>query len=669
MTFLTDSSTDLVVSASGQVSTTGTLSVIGSPYTASGTDSDMFGDTGTWIYSLSVTNTITQESPTSNTTDVIGSSTFVDDLATDSGANGSVDYLTLTANPDLAVSASGQVSTAGTLSVADSPYTVSGSDSDSSGDSGDWSYSLSVTADTLDQGPPTSGFTSTSDSADFTSTLGAASGFIGSVTFATTTPGFTISNGDELQSTGELSVAGSPYIITGTDSDAYGDTGTWTYSLTVAKSGSTTTLTQTSPTTGTVLTSSSGAFTAGPISVEDNTGAVTFVTTKSNVGLRVNASGLISTTGPLSAGTYGVSGTDSDARGDTGTWSYSLSVTAVVETVTFEPNGGAGTMSPENESAPTALSLNHFTRAGYSFTDWNTSANGSGLSYANGAAFPFSESTQLFAQWKRGKAPSRTVTFSPNGGAGSTASEIDNTPTAISPSSFIRTGYTFLGWNTSASGSGQTFEPGSTYSFKVSIVLYAQWKKIPLVAAHAVRYDANGGSGTMSVEHARKPTALTLNRFTRIGYIFVDWNTKPNGTGTSYSNGSTYPFVTSATLFAQWNIKKIVPPNPGPNEVVVGQFTLASSTLSSALESQIQDLADEVKSKGSTQIALSGYGDPAAIGGSNPNGSALGRKRAQAVAVYLEGRLTALGLTGWTISLTSSAATSEYGLIVVATLS
>ena len=95
VTFLTDSSTDLVVSASGQVSTTGTLSVIGSPYTASGTDSDMFGDTGTWIYSLSVTNTITQESPTSNTTDVIGSSTFVDDLATDSGANGSVDYLSL----------------------------------------------------------------------------------------------------------------------------------------------------------------------------------------------------------------------------------------------------------------------------------------------------------------------------------------------------------------------------------------------------------------------------------------------------------------------------------------------------------------------------------------------------------------------------------------------
>ena len=76
-------------------------------------------------------------------------------------------------------------------------------------------------------------------------------------------------------------------------------------------------------------------------------------------------------------------------------------------TVTFEANGSAeypveGTMTPQTvlEKTETALNANGFTREGYNFKGWNTVANGSGTSYADGATVNLTESTTLYAQWE-----------------------------------------------------------------------------------------------------------------------------------------------------------------------------------------------------------------------------------------------------------------------------
>jgi hypothetical protein len=198
------------------------------------------------------------------------------------------------------------------------------------GDAGSWNYSLAVTGDSIAQGSPTSGSTSTTNSSTFTAVLAATSG-IPPVSFVTNTSGFVVNSGDQLASTGSLSASGSPYVVTETDTDAYGDAGTWTYSLTVTSPsssapGSTLSLVQTSPTTETVQNTASGVFTAGSIAVQNSIGAVTLVTTASSPDLTVSASGLIATTGTLSLGTYIDSGTDSDAHGDTGSWSFTLTV-------------------------------------------------------------------------------------------------------------------------------------------------------------------------------------------------------------------------------------------------------------------------------------------------------------------------------------------------------
>jgi uncharacterized repeat protein (TIGR02543 family) len=561
------------------------------------------------------------------------------------------------------VSTSGVISTSSTTLVAGN-YTISGTDSDgvTYGDTGPWTFELTVTPDTIVQGSPTAGSTTTGSSTSFSDVLTATSGFDGPVTFLTSTPGFTINSGDELQTTGALSVSGSPYTVTGTDSDTFGDHGTWTYSLTVAPSVSRTPITQSSPTAGTVTSTLSGSYTAGPITVEDNAGQVTFVTTKPSQDLTVSSSGLISTTGPLTAGTYTVSGTDSDLAGDSGTWMYSLTVSAVVVTVTFEANGGTGVMASQSESAPTALTLNHFKWSVHTFVDWNTAANGSGVSYANGAVFPFGAAMTLFAQWKSGKVPSHTIVFNANGGSGSMVSETDNTPTAISPNHFTRAGYTFEDWNTAANDSGESLQAGATYPFKQSIALYAQWKKIPKPpAVHEVTYLANGGTGAMAAEHHIGKETLTLNHFARVGYTFVDWNSVANGSGTAYANGAVFSFSTSTKLYAQWKKNKVVPPPSVPSGANIGPFALTVSTLSSSLKSQIQNLADRVKTKADVQITLTGYGD--LLTGADLQNSTdlavnleLGRMRAQAVATYLEGRLSALGRTGWTISIAASGA-------------
>lgn len=81
---------------------------------------------------------------------------------------------------------------------------------------------------------------------------------------------------------------------------------------------------------------------------------------------------------------------------DTATVSVSASAN---KTVTFNSNGGAGAMTNQSASTATALSANSFTRSGYTFSGWNTAANGSGTAYADGASFPFSANTTLYAQW------------------------------------------------------------------------------------------------------------------------------------------------------------------------------------------------------------------------------------------------------------------------------
>ena len=76
-------------------------------------------------------------------------------------------------------------------------------------------------------------------------------------------------------------------------------------------------------------------------------------------------------------------------------------------TINFDGNGSTGGSTASQQIAAgnsASLNANGFTRNGYAFTGWNTAADGSGTSYANGADYTVTPATgdatlTLYAQW------------------------------------------------------------------------------------------------------------------------------------------------------------------------------------------------------------------------------------------------------------------------------
>lgn len=90
--------------------------------------------------------------------------------------------------------------------------------------------------------------------------------------------------------------------------------------------------------------------------------------------------------------------------GTSGTATASTIVITYGYSVTYDANGGTGTMtdasSPYASGATVTVKSNSFTApAGKVFNGWNTKANGSGTPYAAGATFSISAPTKLYAQW------------------------------------------------------------------------------------------------------------------------------------------------------------------------------------------------------------------------------------------------------------------------------
>ena len=68
----------------------------------------------------------------------------------------------------------------------------------------------------------------------------------------------------------------------------------------------------------------------------------------------------------------------------------SFAVPGVNYRVTFDANGGTGTMPAESSNGAAVRSTDTFLCTGYTFAGWNTAAKGSGMSYADAATYPFS---------------------------------------------------------------------------------------------------------------------------------------------------------------------------------------------------------------------------------------------------------------------------------------
>ena len=164
-----------------------------------------------------------------------------------------------------------------------------------------------------------------------------------------------------------------------------------------------------------------------------------------------------------------------------------------------------------------------------------------------------------------------TATFYANGGTfsdGSTTwsktiySGARNYFSQMGIPTLTKSGCTADGWYmTNASGTvyRQYFDTGDATKF------YAHWNcsssggetgggENPTPTTYTVKYDANGGENAPKEQTKTKGKELVLSTIvpTKEGYKFVNWNTKKDGTGTSYNAGSKYTTEASVTLYAQY---------------------------------------------------------------------------------------------------------------------
>ena len=251
--------------------------------------------------------------PITTSVSVAGSATFTNQIVSTNN-DGAVVYVQTSGNPELLVSGSGLVTTSGSL--APGSYVATGTSSDPNDDTG--TFALTLEVGELIQSVPTTASVKVSGSPAYHDQLN-VTGSNGAVTYVQTsgTPDLIVSASGLVTTSGTL--APGSYIAKGTTSDPVGDNGTFTLTVKVGA------LVQRVPLTATVLTTNATSFT-NQLAVGANLGAVTYVQTRGTPALIVSASGLVTTSGALAKGTYRVTGTVSDATGDSGTFTFTLIV-------------------------------------------------------------------------------------------------------------------------------------------------------------------------------------------------------------------------------------------------------------------------------------------------------------------------------------------------------
>ena len=157
-------------------------------------------------------------------------------------------------------------------------------------------------------------------------------------------------------------------------------------------------------------------------------------------------------------------------------------------TVTYNGNGSTGGTPPIDGNAYAAGATGTvpgntgvLTRVGYTFAGWSTAANGSGTNYAAGTTFAINANVALYAKWAA--LPTFSVTYNGNGNIGGTPPTDANayvagaTVTALGNNgNLVKTGLTFLGWNTAANGGGASYAVGTTFAIgSGNTTLFAIW--------------------------------------------------------------------------------------------------------------------------------------------------------------------------------------------------
>ncbi len=258
-------------------------------------------------------------------------------------------------------------------------------------------------------------------------------------------------------------------------------------------------------------------------------------------------------------------------------------------TISFDPNGGTGTMKPMRVKAGVGYTFPECTFTppeGKEFAGW-LAVNGNVYPAGHDVFSTYDQS--LKATWKDKEAAEVTITFDPNGGTGTmqpmkvksgenfTLPECTFTPPE---------GKEFAGW---LAANGTVYPAGDIAFSTTDSVLKATWKDKE-AAEITISFDPNGGTGTMQPMKVKSGENFTLPECTFTppeGKEFAGWLA---ANGTVYPAGDIAFSTTDSVLKATWKDKEAAEitisfdPNGGtgtmqPMKVKSGEnFTLPECT-------------------------------------------------------------------------------------------
>lgn len=202
-------------------------------------------------------------------------------------------------------------------------------------------------------------------------------------------------------------------------------------------------------------------------------------------------------------------------------------------TIVYDGNGAtSGSTAPQlaKRDEEKTIKSNGYIKEGNSFICWNTQKDGSGTNYSPGQKVKNlttekNGTVTLYAQWHQF---SYTVKFFGSGASGYMEPQTFKfgEEKALSLNKFVNGNKQFKGWSTTENGSvkyvdGQkvknlTSEDGGVVN------LYAVFEE----KLYTVKFNANGGKGTMANQTFEKDEAkkLTKSSFKKAGYSFAGWS-------------------------------------------------------------------------------------------------------------------------------------------------
>ena len=220
-------------------------------------------------------------------------------------------------------------------------------------------------------------------------------------------------------------------------------------------------------------------------------------------------------------------------------------------TVTFDANGGEGTMAAQTlTEGKGTLTANAFTKEGFRFAGWALSAAGEKV-YDDGAAVELTADTTLYALWEAEQS-NLPVHFDGNGYQEAILdADIDENGHAVLPalnSAKFPSGKRYYDWYIVLADGSLGDRVTASYDLSAyrdsGVTLKAQWYSL----SYVIRYNANGADVTGSMEDQRAPFDETIHlsacTLSREGYTFAGWSTSASGKAV-YADG--------AELLREWD--------------------------------------------------------------------------------------------------------------------